>query len=82
VGDESDAHLVAVRVIPRARRDEVGGERAGRLVVRTTAAPVDGRANDAVRRLLADHFGVATRDIEVVVGQRSRDKTVRVSRRP
>lgn len=79
---ESDGRLVAVRVIPRAKRDEVGGERAGRLVVRTTAAPVDGRANDAVRRLLADHFGVALRDVEVVVGQRSRDKTVRVTQRP
>lgn len=72
---------VEVRVIPRARRDEVGGERAGRLLVRTTAAPVDDKANAAVRRLLAGHFGVPTRCVEVVAGARSRDKTMRVRRR-
>ena len=70
--------LVHLRVIPRARRDEVGGERAGRLLVRTTAAPTDGRANDAVRKLLAAHFGVATSRVELVAGERSRDKTVRI----
>lgn len=70
--------LIDIRVIPRARRDEVGGERAGRLVVRTTAAPVDGSANDAVVRLVAAHLGVARRDVEIVSGQRSRDKTLRI----
>lgn len=71
---------VLVRVIPRARRDEVGGERAGRLLVRTTAAPVDGAANDAVRKLLARHFGVPASAIDVVAGRRARDKTVVVRR--
>ncbi|GIU86792.1 MAG: hypothetical protein KatS3mg009_1307 [Acidimicrobiia bacterium] len=72
---------VEVRVVPRARRDEVAGERAGRLVVRTGAAPVDDAANAAVCRLLASHFGVRERDVEIVRGRRSRDKTVRVRRR-
>jgi uncharacterized protein (TIGR00251 family) len=72
--------LLAIRVVPRARRDEVGGERGGRLVVRTTAAPVDGQANVAVCRLLADHLGVSKRQVEVVAGHRSRDKVVRIAR--
>lgn len=71
--------LVDVRVIPRARRDEVGGERAGRLVVRTTAAPVDGKANAAVCRLVATHLGVPPRRVEVVAGHRARDKTLRIT---
>lgn len=70
---------LAVRVIPRARRDEVGGERNGRLVVRTTAAPVDGRANEAVCRLVADHLGLPARRVEVVTGLRSRDKVLRIT---
>lgn len=74
------ATTVEVRVIPRARRDEVGGERAGRLLVRTTAAPVDDKANVAVRRLVADRFGVPARDVEIVKGARSRDKTLRIRR--
>jgi uncharacterized protein YggU (UPF0235/DUF167 family) len=67
-----------VRVIPRARRDAVGGERDGRLVVRTTAAPVDDRANAAVRRLVADHLGVPVRCVEIASGHRSRDKVLRI----
>ena len=70
-----------IRVVPRARRDEVGGERDGRLVVRTTAAPVDDKANDAVVRLVADHLGVPRREVEIVSGHRARDKTLRIRRR-
>lgn len=73
-----DSIDVDVRVIPRASRDEVGGERAGRLVVRTRSAPVDEQANEAVCRALAHHFGVPRRRVELVAGHRSRDKTVRV----
>lgn len=71
-----------IRVIPRARRDEVGGQRGGRLLVRTTTAPVDDAANRAVCRLLARHLGVPVRDIEIIGGQYSRDKTVQIRRQP
>ncbi|WP_116997538.1 DUF167 domain-containing protein [Desertimonas flava] len=74
-----DSIDVDIRVIPRASRDEVGGERAGRLVVRTRSAPVDDQANEAVCRALAHHFGVPRRRVELVSGHRSRDKTVRVN---
>jgi uncharacterized protein YggU (UPF0235/DUF167 family) len=39
---------LAIRVQPRARRSEVAGEREGAVVIRVTAPPVDGRANEAV----------------------------------
>jgi uncharacterized protein (TIGR00251 family) len=67
-----------VRVQPRARRDEVVGERDGRLVVRVTAPPLDGRANDAVRKLLAKRLGVAPSLVAVVRGHAGRDKLVEV----
>lgn len=69
---------VEVRLQPRARRDEVAGEREGRLLVRVTAPPVEGRANEALRRLIAKRAGVARGRVAVVRGQRSRDKVVRV----
>jgi uncharacterized protein (TIGR00251 family) len=72
--------VLQIRVIPRARRDEIAGERAGRLLVRTTAPPADGKANDAVRRLLAEHLGVAVRAVEITAGHHARDKTVQVAR--
>jgi len=46
--------------------------------VRVTAPPVDGRANDALRRLIAKRAGVARSDVTIVRGERSRDKRVRV----
>ncbi|HVN52438.1 MAG TPA: DUF167 domain-containing protein [Acidimicrobiales bacterium] len=72
---------LAIRVIPRARRDEVGGERDGRLVVRTTAAPTDGRANRAVRRLVAEHLGVPVTAVVIESGHHTRDKLVRITAR-
>jgi len=68
-----------VRLQPRARRDEVVGERNGALVVRVTAPPVDGRANDALCRLIAKVAGVAPSRVEIVRGHTSRDKVVRVA---
>jgi len=68
-----------IRVIPRSRREAVDPERDGRLVVRTMAAPVDGSANDRVVELLAEHFGVRRRQVEIVSGHRSRNKTVRIT---
>jgi len=70
--------LLEVRVIPRARRNEVGGERGGRLLVRTTASPVDDRANASVCKQVAEHLGVSVRRVEVASGHRSRDKVLRI----
>ena len=70
--------LVAVRVVPNAARTEITGERAGRLVIRITAPPLEGRANDAVRRLLAKVAGVGASRVQVVSGERARHKTVRI----
>lgn len=76
-----DVTRLEVRVIPRSRRDEVSGERAGRLIVRTTAPPVDDAANRAVRRLVAHHLGVPVRDVDIVRGHHGRDKTLEVRSR-
>jgi uncharacterized protein (TIGR00251 family) len=70
--------FVAVRVQPRARRDEVVGERDGAIVVRLTAVPAEGRANEALRRLIATFVGVPRGDVEIVRGSANRDKLVRV----
>ena len=67
-----------VRVQPRASRDEVAGERAGALLVRLTAAPVEGQANAALLRLLARRLGLPASALEILRGGRDRDKLVRV----
>jgi uncharacterized protein len=67
-----------VRVQPRAKRTEVAGERAGAILIRVHAPPVDGRANEAVCRLIAKRLGVASGAVRVVRGDTARDKVVRV----
>jgi uncharacterized protein (TIGR00251 family) len=69
---------IPVRVQPRARQDEIAGERNGVLVVRVTAPPVEGRANDAARKLLARRLGVPSSRVNVVRGASSRDKLINV----
>jgi uncharacterized protein YggU (UPF0235/DUF167 family) len=67
-----------VRVTTRARADEIVGRRDGVLLVRVTAPPVGGRANDAVRRLIAQRLGVGVRAVSIARGATSRNKVVRV----
>ena len=67
-----------VRVTARASRDELAGLRDGVLHVRVTAPPVDGRANQAVCRLIARAVGVGKTSVTVTRGERSRDKVVRI----
>jgi uncharacterized protein YggU (UPF0235/DUF167 family) len=69
---------VSVRTQPRARTDELVGLRDGVLVVRVMAPPVDGRANDAVRRVLAEALGLRPSRLTIVRGARARDKVVAV----
>lgn len=67
-----------VRVIPRAGRSGIAGERDGALLVRLAAAPVDGEANDALIAFLAKQLDTPRRAIRLVAGDRSRDKRVEV----
>jgi len=73
---------VVVRVTPRAAQDRVQGWREGRLVVHTTAPPVEGRANDAVCRLIAAAVGLPRSQVRVVRGFGRREKTLGVSGLP
>jgi uncharacterized protein (TIGR00251 family) len=69
---------VSVRLTPRAAKDAVVVRADGTLAVRVTAPPVDGRANEALCRVLARRAGVGRTAVSVVRGQRARDKVVRV----
>ena len=65
-----------MRVIPRAARSRIDGMRAGALLVRLAAPPVEGAANDALVTLLASTLGVPRRSVRLIAGERSRNKRV------
>ncbi|HKJ76248.1 MAG TPA: DUF167 family protein [Gammaproteobacteria bacterium] len=75
---EGDDLVVAVRVQPRAGRDRIDGPHGGRLKVRITAPPVDGKANAHLVRFLAKTFGVAKGAVAVEAGATGRDKRLRI----
>jgi len=69
---------LAIRVQPRAKRTEVAGEREGAVVIRVNAPPIEGKANEAVCRLIARRLGVPRSAVQIVRGASGRDKLVRV----
>jgi uncharacterized protein len=69
---------IKIRLQPRARANEILGERGGALVVRVTAPPVDGRANDALCKLLARRVGVGRTRVTIVQGTATHLKLVEI----
>jgi uncharacterized protein (TIGR00251 family) len=69
---------VLVRVQPRASKAEVAAERDGRILVRVTAPPADGRANAAVVALLAKRLGLPKSRVRILSGQAARDKRIEI----
>jgi uncharacterized protein (TIGR00251 family) len=70
---------LAIRVVPRARRDEISELMAdGTIKIRLKAPPVDGKANKALIRFLSRVLNVPQRDIEIVAGETKRNKIVTI----
>jgi uncharacterized protein (TIGR00251 family) len=68
----------AVKVVPRASKNEIAGIEGDAIKIRLNAPPVEGKANDALIAFLADALAVRRARIEIIVGQTSRRKIVRV----
>ncbi len=70
--------IINVRVVPHARRNQVTVEENGNLRVYTTVAPVDGAANEAVIKMLAEHFKVPKTSIKIIRGVTARNKVIEI----
>jgi hypothetical protein len=69
---------VSLRIQPRASKNEIIRKEDGGLKIRLTAPPVDGAANEALIRFLADTFSIPKSQVEIVSGHTARDKIVRL----
>ena len=67
---------IKLRVIPRARQNKIDVDESGTYRIHITAAPVEGAANAAVVRALAEYFDVPKSQIRIVRGETSRNKVV------
>lgn len=69
---------IAVKVIPKASRNEVVGWEGEVLKVRLTAAPEKGKANESLITILSKHFKIPKSAITILKGETSRHKVVQL----
>jgi uncharacterized protein (TIGR00251 family) len=79
MAEESGAVMFTVRVIPRSSRSEIAGEHDGAIKVKLTSPPVDGAANAELIKLFAKKLGVARSAVEIVSGETSKTKRLKVT---
>ena len=71
--------VVRLHVQPRAKRCEVAGVHDGALKVKVTAPPVEDAANRAVIEFLSRSLGVSKSSLQILAGDKSRDKVLQIS---
>ena len=75
---QDGAVFLALKVQPRASRNEFGGPLGNELKLKVTAPPVDSAANEAVIEFLAGYLKLPRRCVTLVRGQTSTHKTIRL----
>src|SRR5258707_11994154 len=75
---QADGVLLSVKLQPRASANEIGEPLGNELRIKVTAPPVDSAANEALVRLLAERLDCPRNRIELVRGQTSRHKTIKI----
>jgi uncharacterized protein len=75
---EADGVILSLKVQPRASRNEIGEHIGNELRVKVTAPPVDSAANEALICFLAETLDCPRNRIELIRGQTSRHKAVKV----
>ncbi len=79
VKEEKDCVYFKLRVMPRSSKNQVVGYYDDAVKIRLTAAPLEGKANEACRAFLADLLSVPRYRVEIVSGEASRNKLIRVA---
>ncbi len=72
------AVTISVKLQPRSSRNQVVGREGDIYRIKVTAPPVDGKANAALVKLLAKKLGIPPKKIDILSGQTSRLKTIRI----
>lgn len=76
---QGDDVILDLHIQPGAKRTEVAGPHGDALKIRLAAPPVDGKANAALLAFIAEKVGVGRTAVELVSGQASRSKRVRIA---
>jgi uncharacterized protein (TIGR00251 family) len=79
IADTPGGCLIQIKVIPRAPQTMIEGMRGGALLVKLSAPPVQGQANESLMRFVAQICDVPRRAVSMMSGEKSRHKVVRVN---
>lgn len=80
IADTPGGCLIRIKVIPRAPQTLIEGMRDGALLVKLSAPPVEGQANEALLRFISEVCDVPRRAVSLRMGEKSRQKVVQVQR--
>ena len=75
---DGDDVLLQVHAQPGAKQTAFAGLHGDALKIRLAAPPLDGRANQELRRFLAQEFGVAPMAVVLLAGENARQKRLRI----
>jgi uncharacterized protein (TIGR00251 family) len=79
-GNEPSASAtLTIRIQPRSSRNGIVMMEDGSLKIRLTAPPVDGAANEALIKFLAETLVVSKSQVQIVTGHSSREKIIRIN---
>jgi hypothetical protein len=70
--------LLNIKVIPRSKINKIVDQRDNFLKIKLTAPAIDGRANEALREFLAKEFEISKSRIEIIKGEKGREKVVKI----
>jgi uncharacterized protein len=79
IADTPGGCLIQIKVIPRAPQTMIDGMRGGALLVKLSAPPVEGQANESLLRFIAHICDVPRRSVSLMTGGKSRHKVIRVN---
>jgi uncharacterized protein len=71
---------IQVKVKPNSKNDEVSQE-GGSFIVKVKQPPTEGRANQAIIKLLAHHFGVPKDQVKILNGFKGKNKIIEIVNR-
>jgi uncharacterized protein (TIGR00251 family) len=71
--------IINVKATPNAKKPSVLDIGNGSYAVKVNAPALEGKANERLVELLADHFGVAKSHVRILKGAGSRNKTVEIT---
>ncbi len=69
---------IEVKIITRSSRNEIVSGAGDAIKIKVTSPPVDGKANKAVIEMISKYSGIPKKDIEILSGEKSRNKKIRI----